>query len=84
MTRQELIDYWQIQINNHESAQQFLSSTLQIERHKAQAELARIIYMQLVTMTENEPVVHTHTTYDCSVSGISPNDIVINSVNSQP
>ena len=69
MTHQQMIDYWQEQINLNERAAKILSTTLQIEVAKAKAESARIIYMQLCTMKFDAPAIEINTSYEIAKPG---------------
>jgi len=63
MTHQQMIDYWEKEIQKHESAQKFLSSTLQIDRHRALEMQARIIHLQLCSMVFDKSIISTSTNY---------------------
>lgn len=63
MTHQQMIDFWEKEIQKHERAQRILSTSLQISWHKELEIQARTIYAQLITMETKEPITTTGTKF---------------------
>lgn len=76
MTHQEMIDYWQKEIEKNESAAMFMSTFQQMYMYKDRAEYARMIYMQLCQMETNEPITITSLNNDETAVMLSGDELL--------